>query len=248
MKHLVVEYRKFTLIHLYPYTVSRVLMSARDQELAGFETKLIASMYGNQTKKVFPPRLSRSTISVLLDLASSMKIEPIELFNAIDIIARMSADPQKRDISPLFYAAIRLSVFWRRRKDVLSVNRNAIMQDLTGRGIQVSEIMEAESDILAFLGCHICRSYCNVLEVTMFCLNTVITDSSLKDEKKKVLDVAVDLCTITSCTDITLTDQLSVWYVKNLPIVYLNAFLGKHRPLSSPPVSRYAHRPLFTNS
>ena len=188
-------------------------MSARDPELSGFDRQSISAVYQWQALKAEPPILSRSVVSMLLDLTTSMKIETIEFFNAIDILVRTST-VCSRDMVPLFFAAIRLSVFWRRRKDLLSMSRSDIVRSLAARDLQVSDVMEAESDILSCLGCHVWRSYANVLEVVLFVVDTVFGHAAPKEGLRQLNNVCVDLGTVLSSSDVfPLKHRFSVWYV-----------------------------------
>lgn len=170
-------------------------MSGRDRCLRGFDNALIANWYGKAERVKLEPCVTPEFMNMLLNLVVGFRIENLEFFNALDILRRLR-ESTNGNIEALFYAAIRVSVFWRRRKDVLSSNA----QEVRLRVRTVNAIMEAEADIMAELGCHVWRSRCNPVERCDFLVRKLLQIELSSEHMRNILDVASDACFLLMCS------------------------------------------------
>lgn len=178
-------------------------MSGRDPSLTGFGDHLTSQWYHGIDKHEQKYALSRDLINCFLSLCVGMKIDRVEFFNSVDIIERVKQSCGLEDIDhtiePLFFAAVRLSVFWRRRRDVLSMQNLQVRKSLEAVNCGTASILEAEGDILAALGCHVWRSRCNAVELCHSILIKAFCRQVNEEDMRNLIDVAADTCFILLC-------------------------------------------------
>jgi hypothetical protein len=151
-------------------------------------------------------------MNTALSLVEGFKLDRVELFNALDIFIRLADEMSHERLLALFYAAIRISVFYRRRRDVLSLQRESVRKNID----RLSDILDAESHIMSALGCHVWRSSHNLLEVTLAVLQTITQRCFQLNVKQAVTDLTGDVCTVMHAWPGL--SSYTIWYGNNIAL------------------------------
>jgi hypothetical protein len=179
-------------------------MSGRDHTLNGFTVTHVDQFYYAKNVCEARPLLDRNRMNVFLSLITGMKVEKVEFFNALDMMHRIQNHTGLLDhqypLEALFLAAVRVSVFWRRRRDVLSMDNVNVRKLLEAVNSGTEYILEAEGDIMANLGCHVWRSRCNPIELCHIILANSLPQKINEEYRVSLLDVATESCFLLECS------------------------------------------------
>ena len=107
--------------------------------------------------------VDRETLNYLIHLGNKFQIDTIEFFNAVAVFSSIDQE-ERTPPAVVFLAALRLSVFSRRRRDILQQNQEDVQQILLSSNCRVDSVTVAESTILSNLGCCIWDSRTNLIE------------------------------------------------------------------------------------
>ena len=184
-------------------------MSGRDKILQGFGEDSISLFYDSVAHPGMQTPISKSLLNYFLNIASGFRIDRIEFWNAVDLYARsVQNSANKIACSAVFFACLRLSVFWRRRKDILSQNKDILISCLGAVRASIQSVQEAESEVLSSVGCHIWDGISNVVEA----IYITLIRAGVR-EVNVVKDITVDICHLMS---VSLFMDYTAWYVQLL--------------------------------
>ncbi len=175
-----------------------VRMSGRDSYLIGFTSpRLSAERFEKRSLRKLSNQTPKDDLNSLLDIAACFKIELSELCNALDLWSFVS-DHESHCISSAatFLAALRLSVFWRRRRDILSQGFEVVSRILSSQNLSITSVMEGESELLSRLACNVWDGLGNSTEAIWNVLRIVGVRDSYSG---KILSGSFDICLILSC-------------------------------------------------
>lgn len=175
--------------------------------MLGFGDDSVLSHFESSRQTSLESSIRSETLNYFLSISSGFRIDRIEFYNAMDLWNRCVASGSTfRPSAALFFACLRLSVFWRRRKDILTHNKDSVVNTLQVVNAPIERIQEAESEVLSRLGCHVWDSDANVVEVVYITLDRVQCN-----EVNVVKDIGVDIAHILTVSPGT--SEFSTWYV-----------------------------------
>lgn len=199
-------------------------MSGREQDLCGFKRSDVTEFYSVSSPEY--PYLTFNTrlLNRFIHIASQFRIDRIEVFNALglfDCFLRSNENCMRFPCAVLFFALIRLSVFWRRRRDILAQNNPFVLRYIELLSVPSSVICEAECDILANVGCHVWDAQLNLAEV-VYC---VMDRFKTPENHDVVKNVAIDVCFIILSCDVRnfAGNSTSVWYDAPCMLIYIQS-------------------------
>jgi hypothetical protein len=126
-------------------------MSGRDPNLKGFGLNVLKLSNNRNYFKNFNFNFFFHYIQIL-------RIEEIEFYNSLILFNELD---QIDKTNLTFLACVRLTVFWRRRRDVLSTTIPVVSHLLNGLGVTTPMLIEAEMEVLTATCCSIWRSDLN---------------------------------------------------------------------------------------
>ena len=203
--------------------LSGLSMSGRDPSgLHGFGMEAIDMYYFTDSPKTYRP-ITKETMNLCLDLCSLFRLDRIEFFNAISIVSTLSSKTRLSRPLPLqvaFFAALRLSVFWRRRRDILGQNYYEVLRILQSLNCAAESVLDAESEILSARGCQIWDSKENLVEIVYMILERLELRNGTRIEVKAL---AVDICYL-----ILLRNFIPHGSVEGYTVWYVNMTVARH--------------------
>ena len=169
-------------------------MSGRDLSLLGFGLESVHESLGQTDKACVHFPIPRRFLNYFISLIEGFKLEHAEVRNALDVYTQISIasrrSPKRLDYAPLFYAAVRLSVFWRRRRDILTQHHDFVQQVLGSCNLTTQAIVDAECEILSLLACDVWSRSHNPCEI----IDLLVPRGSMQI----VNELAHDVCMISS--------------------------------------------------
>jgi len=188
-------------------------MSGREESLIGFQLSHFRDFYSSDSEKYVSLSINAKVLNRLLNISGRFRLDRIEIFNALSIFNRFFCSykaPSRFPHTVIFLTAVRLSVFWRRRRDILAQNFPYVSMCLQGLNVGASAISEAECEILSLSGCHIWDSGQNVAEVVY----SVLGSLEFRGKTDIIKNIAIDICLLISILEIGSAgeESPSVWY------------------------------------
>lgn len=182
------------------------LMSGRDPHLVGFGKLNASNTYASNPAPLW--RSHRSTMNQFLSVCISFRLDRIEFVNAIHLYERCAIALESLPMIAGFLASLRLSVFWRRRRDILNQNLEEVVRILEICLCTEEDLLVAEKCILQHTGCLVWIGNTNIVEAVYVILGIL----SVKGEPLCYLkNTSVDICYIL-LAGIIHTSEHSTWY------------------------------------
>ena len=125
-------------------------------------------------------------MNYFLSIVSKFKIEAIEFFNAVNLAEDCINAKESVHPGVLFLACIRLSVFWRRRRDILTQHLSDVNDQLGRMNASRALVVETEAEVLTIVSWNVWDSQRNLLEVVILIIDTSISEQSIRDVVESV--------------------------------------------------------------
>lgn len=171
-------------------------MSGRDPSLVGFNTDSVRECLKQTQEASAHFTIPRLLLNYLIGLVEGFKLEPTEFCNALAVynhIALGLRNSSRLNPASLFYAAVRVSVFWRRRRDILTHHHDIVQKVLASFDLTTQSIVDAECEVLSALACNVwprCHNPSEIIDLLIpRCKMFVVTD------------LAHDLCMIACASE-----------------------------------------------
>jgi hypothetical protein len=218
-------------------------MSGRNPHFSGFDDeKIEGKIHANS---LVVRGLDKCILNKLISIGNLFQIERIEFFNAIYIyfsVNECAGLRQKFPSALVFLAALRLSVFSRRRRDILHQNQENVHQIMLSSNVQIECISRVESHILSQVGCCIWDNRANIVEAIYLNLGKVdLNSESILILRGTSIDVALILLDESSMSEIGIY-PITAWEGALVSIVTAMSILGHSPNISVAAGMRYLHK------
>ena len=183
-------------------------MSGRELLLTGFASREVHCFYSIESTAYSNQNVSTSLLNRFLHIASQFRVDRIEIFNALGLFSTFLNRSVPKSI--IFLATLRLSVFWRRRRDIMVHNNSFVLECFEKLAVPPTIIQEVECEVLSGLGCHIWDSRRNLAEAVYCVLDSMKTCAKIDVLK----DLAIDFGYLTYMSEIEMLGEEipSFWY------------------------------------